>query len=500
MPYNFTDDSKEVDFIKKLEIPERFNAIKTGYKTLAPLNQHEKDTYGVIWTYFKQSKEIQLPKEKNSILWVAENYEKVQEYLEKRYVPENDYKESSIRNRMEGLANLLLAIDKNKFKDIVRPYFIKGLQMQKKLDAKKGDNLLEPKEEQNWVSYGMLCKNRDELYDAWTKDPKNVKKNMNHLVLALNTYVPPVRLNYVEAMFWGKRWGHGDSEPPKGINESNYIWEYSPGKFALVMNNDKIEGKRQAHGDNRQIMPFDQEISGVTNGKQLNEILNDSLKYLPRKYVLQAVNVGGPMGKSSYDKAIQATFSPQKPTQNIIRKAYVNYWHRSKPELSDNVKKEIAKRMRHTLGVAQHTYYKINLPVHPDDNYPSSTHTKPHKAIHVDEPVRLTRVTRATANVDAQSVAKPTANVNAHSFVINKKTANKAPLFDPVKYSQEYRQKNKADIKKKRQEAYKDDDKKNAILRAKVLHNLNNGLTKNPRKATLERYDIKYNEQQNLYY
>ena len=51
------------------------------------------------------------------------------------------------------------------------------------------------------------------------------------------------------------------------------------------MYNDENEGKRQAHGDDGQIMHFEKEIPGVTSGKKLNGILNDSLKYLPRKYV-----------------------------------------------------------------------------------------------------------------------------------------------------------------------------------------------------------------------
>lgn len=105
-------------------------------------------------------------------------------------------------------------------------------------------------------------------------------------------------------------------------------------------------------------MRLSDDIPDVTNGKLLNEIINESLKYAPRNYVLIGVKSKEAMGASGYDAALAAMFSPKRPTQNTLRKAYINYWHRK--ELSTGKLKDIAFRMRHTLFVAMESYRKIN--------------------------------------------------------------------------------------------------------------------------------------------
>ena len=52
-------------------------------------------------------------------------------------------------------------------------------------------------------------------------------------------------------------------------------------------------------------------------------------------------------------------FAPRKPTQNTMRKMFINHWHRK--ELSTGILEDIAFRMRHSLFVAMESYRKINL-------------------------------------------------------------------------------------------------------------------------------------------
>jgi len=70
------------------------------------------------------------------------------------------------------------------------------------------------------------------------------------------------------------------------------------------------------------------------------------------------------MGESGFRSAMAAMFQPKKPGQNLLRKAYINYYHRFKlngMELPERTLKDIASRMRHTLEVARGSYRKINL-------------------------------------------------------------------------------------------------------------------------------------------
>ena len=64
-------------------------------------------------------------------------------------------------------------------------------------------------------------------------------------------------------------------EPPAG--KENYLWEEKPGQWSIVINHDKIEGKREARDLPRQIFRLADEIPGVTDGHMLNEIINQSL-------------------------------------------------------------------------------------------------------------------------------------------------------------------------------------------------------------------------------
>ena len=106
-------------------------------------------------------------------------------------------------------------------------------------------------------------------------------------------------------------------------------------------------------------MRLNDEIPGVTNGQRLNEIINNSLMYAPRNYVLIGVKIGGAMVDTAYNSALATMFAPRKPTQNTMRKMFINHWHRK--ELSTGILKEIAYRQRHSLFVAMESYRKINL-------------------------------------------------------------------------------------------------------------------------------------------
>ena len=354
-----------MSIVKKLDDKVEFNAIKTGIKTITTLKKHEQQVYNVWFNHFHGLGEM-VPAHKGPIQWIADNHAKVEKYIRDTYV-EPKYKTSSMRNHLEGLANILLAIDKDKFKEIVRPMFNFTLTIQQRIDKTKEDSLLSEKDLANFVTYDEVVARRDEIEKEWMKEPSNLKLNIYHMVLAANTYVPPLRLDWLDMNIYPPRVKDGkvikkrvdpSTLPPPPENNENYLWEEKEGEWSIVINADKIEAKRKNKDLPRQIMRLRDEIEGVTNGKRLNEIINTSLTYAARNYVLVGVKTGDAMRDTGYNAALAALFKPRKPTQNTMRNMFINYWHRQ--ELSTGKLKDIAFRMRHSLFVAMASYRKIN--------------------------------------------------------------------------------------------------------------------------------------------
>jgi len=186
---------------------------------------------------------------------------------------------------------------------------------------------------------------------------------MFHLILALNTYIPPLRLNWLEMNVYAPRIDGKLVKPstmgPPPENNENYLWEEQPGQWTIVMNYDKVENRRRKQGLARRMFRLSDEIEGVTDGHLLNDLINKSLAAYPRNYVLIGIKTHLAMGESGYNSALASMFSPKKPTQNVLRKAFVNHWYEKK--LSMAKLKQIAERMSHSVHVALGSYKKINI-------------------------------------------------------------------------------------------------------------------------------------------
>lgn len=535
-------------FVKKLDVPTVFDEIKTGVTTSAGLKKHERERYSVWYNHFwETNREIVSPTKAN-ILWVGDHWRTILAYIHETYDPPKS-SGNTLRNHLEGLANVLLAIDKTKFKEATRPMFNLGLTTQQIIDKANEDSKLDDEDLKNYVSYSKLTAMRNHYETLWRADPKDLKLNIYHLLLAVNTYIPPLRLDWLDMHVYPPRLVDGrPAKPPTGPvaappeDSNNYLWESTPGEWSIVMNHDKIENKREQRGLARQIMPLKDDIPGITDGKRLNGIINDSLRDAPRNYVLVGVrDKTRPMPASGFGSAMLAMFKPKKPLQNLLRKAYINHVHRMKlngMELPERTLKEVANRMRHTLEVARGSYRKINL-AEEDDNTPMVLPTKPEKPkslpiVESRAPRSLPLIVPRSAANDSDDEAeavnyrprlllRSAANdedeefkypmlpgpapspVNAsapHREVVSRPVVTAAPVivapppsvkpkpyFNPAKYAAEYRAAHGEAIKKQRA-AYLAANK-HAILRSKLLGNLNNGVVKKPTKASILKYGLR---------
>lgn len=462
----------EKKFVKKLDVPAVFDEIPTGIKTLSTLKKHEAERYSVWYNHFSELGKY-VPERKSSIGWVGKHYKEIQKYIEDTYTPP-EYTNSTLRNHLEGLANVLLAIDKDKFKEIVRPFYNRGLSIQQIVDKANEESRFTDKEAENFVPEEDLVDVRNKLEQKWTEDRQNLRLNMFHLILAVNTYIPPLRLNWIEMEIYPKRIEEGrvlkkipKNAPAPPEDDKNYLWEVSPGKWAMVINYDKIENKRKAKDLPRQIIYLDDDIEGVTDGKKLNQIITKSLEYAPRNYPLIGIKTKQQMTASGYDSALKEMFKPKQPRQNLLRKAYVNYWHEARlngKRLPESKLKEIASRMRHTLEVARGSYRKIDV-IPREEEY---------EIVKSKQPVILPKV-------EPRPIPK-----------IKPLPPEKA-YFDLQAWGAEYRKTHHEEITVKRKAKYEKDS--SDILKRKMLWNLNHGLVKRPNQKSIEKYGLEQDEE-----
>lgn len=523
------------DKVLLLDNPEQFDSIKTGLKTITSLKEHEQNTYSALYNKIGYTFENA---RKGQLDWVGRHYKELI-----KYVKDNYDKGNTIRNKLEGIAHMLLAIDKHHFKEDVRRIFNETLAIQKKVDQVRDLSLLTPAELEDYVPYPYLMEKFNQLTRLRIENRKDLKLNMYHLLIAVNVLIPPLRRNWSGMEVWPHRKVDGRlrkitpelrSIPPPE-DDINYLWEQAPGDFAICLNSDKIENMRKSKDIPRQIIELKIEIEGVTRGADLNSWLRMSLEDVPRNYVLIGVRSKAAMIDSSYDQALASMFTPRAPTQNLMRKIYVNYWW--KQNLSAQQRNDMAFRMRHTPNVAMSSYLKINAPTKiPDwdmhEQYPGNTFETAVFENEVKEPAKQEEKAPALApapepapeqpdlqpepappqeikeakswktlpaKIPQKSTIKTPASIAAQVVA---RELNQAPVREPprpprqpfnyVQYSRDYRLMHADDINRKQAINYENNKEK--ILCRQILGRLNKSQTSKPMNKTVEKYML-YQEQ-----
>lgn len=469
---------KQATRVEKIDDTDTFDAIKTGIKDISNKSITNKvRTVYKAWLNRPELQDLIITKGNKLIFeWVADKRVELEQRIRKR-VQDDNLSNSSLRGGLEAIAHLLLAYDKVQFREYVRHLWSEGIVIQRAIDKKGKKSKLTEKEIDNYVCYQDLVRMREKLYKEWqmikavqlsgsrggvTREMK-LKANMKHLIVALNVLIPPLRKTWTQ--FSNK---HGDKvdmelwkkKTPPPNNYVNYLWEKTPGSYTLVINYDKIEAKRtDKYQKERQEIELADEIPNVTQGRELNKILKQSFEEFPREYVIIGVRSAGsdqrPMIGSSYDKIIKSLFPQKEMNQNLLRKAYINYYHRQ--NLDEETLETIADRMRHTVSVARAKYLKVNIPKCAElGKAPALKPVKPREPIVVQEP--------------------------------EEEKDKIGGYFDPVAYSKKYRADNAEKIKKQRKEYY--DKNKERVLRSKVIWHLNKNKVKKPQKCTIDRYGL----------
>jgi hypothetical protein len=318
--------------IQKIDNDETFNTLVSGLKTEQELNDAASK---IVKNYYKTWK-TKLKIDNDGMLdWVQYHIPELIKNCE------NHAQYSTIRIKLEALANLLILINKDKYKQLIKDLFLKGIALQKNIDEVKGDQDYTENEEQSKISYQELVALRRKY-----KNKKDSKSQTIYLILCLNTYMPPLRLEYLKT----------DTEAINfGCNTINYIEDTNK----LIINKDKVSSKIGPVE-----LPFEDHIS--KNGKQfiygakMAKILNKVYWSKPHCYVIPSFyDINMPMSVSSYYRTLNNVCG--KPVnQNSLRKAYINYYYNQEFQLTQNDKKIIAKYMRNSVAMAESIYKKID--------------------------------------------------------------------------------------------------------------------------------------------
>jgi hypothetical protein len=481
--------------VETLDNEETFNAIPQSHNSKdlpnKPMRQHYESWYNWLKEHPEDADKygIKLSKTKTDTRWVGTFHKQMKQFITDFYVngviPQGrphagqPYGQNSVKINLNAFCHTLLRLDKKKYKEFTRPMWVQSFKIAITYEAERRKNKMTDEEKAHWVSWPDVIKARERYLVEWQKDQKNILRtkartaHMYYLLLAFNTYIPPMRLDLVGMEVWREK-----KEPPR--TASAYLWEKTKGKWAIVINHDKVSHHDEKIGLDRQIMELKNEIPGVTDGAKLNEIITLSMKIWPREYVLMAVkDTTTPMESTSYTTALKTTFKGRFPTQNILRKSYVSYWYLIK-QISAETKNEIADRMRHSVEIAQRDYVKLDSV---EMNQQADLVLQP---VDLDVPV----IFAPDPELDVKLKDEEGNEIRSNDRRKNKD----GTYFNPADYMKEYRLKNKEKLQKQRHLIY--EKKRKSILMQKILHNLNHDSTvkKEPSKQTKEIYGIKYSK------
>lgn len=200
------------------------------------------------------------------------------------------------------------------------------------------DNELSNNEKDKWMNLDEIVNMRKKLKNIWNTD---VKTMFQYLLLSLYTLQPPLRQDWKDVLITDK---YDDK-----IKDYNYIFKDDDGQYILVINNDKVSS---TYG------PINLRLN-----EKLSKIIDNTLKYFPRKYILSLFNDGNkPMGKQMFEKLLKSING--NLTVDIIRSAYISDAYSK--NLTMNQKEDLANKMRHSVGIAETSYNKIFNDKKPD--------------------------------------------------------------------------------------------------------------------------------------
>jgi hypothetical protein len=205
---------------------------------------------------------------------------------------------------------------------------------------------LETRINNKYNKFSNLIEKLKELKIIYEADKTNRKNNLLYLQLALYTLQPPIRGEWKNILnvFDNNQFDFTKLNKDK----INFLFLGKKG-FLLRINKDKISNRKG---------PIFIPIS-----KNLENIIKDSIRNYPRKYVLTTPNFPNiPLTKIRFERNFYNIFKPEKVGIDILRSAYITHiFNNDNNNLSIASKIQLANFMRTSLDSIQLYYNKTEI-------------------------------------------------------------------------------------------------------------------------------------------
>jgi hypothetical protein len=215
-----------------------------------------------------------------------------------------------------------------------------GYNMKVKREGIDKDNVLDAKEIKNYKEYGYYKQILDNIeYDKIT----NKKAHYEYLILSLLLLQPPIRSGvYVSCII---------QDNSKINDDDNYlILSYKSGitpRAYFYINKDKVSNTKSYSDKIKNIIEIE--------NKQLINILFDSFKKHPRKYLFE--NDGKPITQETLLRYLRNITKISQINIDMMRSMYItNEYNKG---MSYKQKEELSLKMRNSVDTAGRSYYKI---------------------------------------------------------------------------------------------------------------------------------------------
>ena len=201
----------------------------------------------------------------------------------------------------------------------------------------EGENELDEKETQYF-------RNKDFFINIIeNSNPTTDRQKMAYLLLNLLVYQPPLRTSYYTTAEIHKSGGYDE-------NKNYLFFKNTPNKKRCLyfVGKDKVSNAKNFSSIESKTIEIED--------TKLIELLNKSIEEKPRTYLLE-LN-GKKISDKTLNKLLQEITKLKGITLNMLRASYITYFYNSNPTMND--KKELAKKMRHSVQAGETFYFKLN--------------------------------------------------------------------------------------------------------------------------------------------
>ena len=221
--------------------------------------------------------------------------------------------------------------------------YAKALALLRQLPAPRPSAVKTSKEAAKWVPLSELKNYAKELGTRVQKledmggnrlSVADTRLLFQHLVLTLNTDMPPLRNDVADMKFWKA----GDSAHSGNI----IVWRPGP-RYTIVLRQYKTA---TTYGEKEIELPH-----------KVNKVIYRSLKLFPRDYLVSQFHDGcKPMGSHYFSKFFRDIVPGKQLGSSMCRKIYVSWQFRN--DKGEQFREALADKMAHSAAVARQHYEK----------------------------------------------------------------------------------------------------------------------------------------------